>query len=71
VAAVPDVRGLSLRAAAQRLHEAGWRVVVRGGGRVVSTQPAVGTELRRGERVVLMGGDLSPPRRSENPAGAG
>lgn len=71
VAAVPDVRGLSLRAAAQRLHEAGWRVVVRGGGRVVSTQPAVGTELRRGERVVLVGGDLSPPRRSENPAGAG
>ncbi len=60
-AKLPEVRGLSLRAAAQRLHAAGWRVVVRGGGRVVSMEPAVGTILRRGERVVVEGSTRSPP----------
>jgi cell division protein FtsI (penicillin-binding protein 3) len=63
-AVVPDVTGLSLRAAAQRLHETGWRVVVQGGGRVVSTQPPVGTRLRAGEPVVLVGSGRGPPNDS-------
>ena len=65
-AAVPDVTGLSLRAAAQRLHETGWRVVVQGGGRVVSTQPPVGSRLKRGEPVVLVGSGRSPPDGSQD-----
>jgi cell division protein FtsI (penicillin-binding protein 3) len=68
---VPDVRGLSLRAAAHRLHRAGWRVAVRGGGRVESIEPAVGTMLRLGERVVLSGSERSPPVRPGNESGAG
>jgi cell division protein FtsI (penicillin-binding protein 3) len=71
VAAIPDVRGVSLRAAASRLHAVGWRVVVRGGGRVVSTQPSVGTPLRRGERVVLVGSNRSPPKIRRKGTGAG
>jgi cell division protein FtsI (penicillin-binding protein 3) len=61
---VPDVTGLSLRTAAQRIHEAGWHVVLQGGGRVVATQPPVGTRLRRGESVVLLGSGRSPPAAS-------
>ncbi len=53
---VPDLRGLSIRAAALRLHDEGWRVVVQGGGRVESIRPTAGTELRRGERILLIGG---------------
>jgi cell division protein FtsI (penicillin-binding protein 3) len=68
-AAVPDVSGLSFRAAAKRLHEAGWRVLVQGGGRVVSTQPPVGTRLRRGEPVVLLGSGRSPPDASTDGSG--
>jgi cell division protein FtsI (penicillin-binding protein 3) len=68
---VPDVRGLSLRAAAQRLHEAGWRVVVRGGGRVESVDPPVGTELRRGEPVVLVGSGHGSSGSSELESGVG
>ncbi len=70
-AAIPDVRGVSLRAAAGRLHAAGWRVVVRGGGRVVSTQPSVGTLLRRGESVVLVGSNRGPPGARRKGSGAG
>jgi cell division protein FtsI (penicillin-binding protein 3) len=70
-AAVPDVRGLSLRAAAHRLHQAGWRVVVRGGGRVESMEPSVGSMLRRGEHVVLVGNERGPPGRPANETGAG
>lgn len=69
--ALPDVRGLSLRAAVQRLHRAGWSVAVRGGGRVESMEPAVGTMLRIGERVVLSGSERSPPIRPQNAPGAG
>ena len=69
-AVLPDVTGLSLRAAARRLHKAGWRVVVRGGGRVVSTQPPVGTRFRRGEPVVLVGSGRSPPAASNGRSGS-
>ncbi|NIQ54957.1 MAG: PASTA domain-containing protein, partial [Gemmatimonadetes bacterium] len=52
---VPDVRDLPLRAAVQTVHEAGLRVVVQGGGRVVSMEPMPGANVQRGERVVLVG----------------
>jgi cell division protein FtsI (penicillin-binding protein 3) len=68
---LPDVRGLSLRAAVRRLHREGWRVAVRGGGRVESMDPSVGTMLRIGERVVLTGSERSPPARPRNASGAG
>lgn len=68
---VPDVTGLSLRAAANRLHRAGWRVVVQGGGRVVSTRPAAGRLLRHGESVVLVGAGRGPPRVAESRTGSG
>ncbi len=68
-AALPDVKGLSLRAAAHRLHESGWRVEVQGGGRVLSMQPSVGTRLRRGEHVLLVGGGRSPPDASDSEQG--
>jgi len=70
-AAIPDVRGVSMRSAAGRLHASGWRVVVRGGGRVVSTQPSVGTLLRRGESVVLVGSNRGPPGVHRKGSGAG
>ena len=70
-AAIPDVRGTSLRAAALRLHAAGWRVEVRGGGRVVSMEPSVGTSLRRGERVLLVGSGRSPPGVRSTGSGTG
>ncbi|NIR46125.1 MAG: PASTA domain-containing protein [Gemmatimonadetes bacterium] len=65
-ATVPNVTGLSFRAAAHRLHRSGWRVIVQGGGRVESTRPPVGTRLRRGEAVVLLGSGRSPPDRPTN-----
>jgi cell division protein FtsI (penicillin-binding protein 3) len=70
-AVLPDVRGVSVRVAARRLHAAGWRVVVRGGGRVVSMQPSVGTKLHRGERVVLVGSGRGPPGAPGNRSGTG
>lgn len=63
---VPDVAGLTLRAAAHRLHSQGWRVIVQGGGRVESTRPPVGTRLSRGEAVVLVGSGRSPPAGSKS-----
>ena len=68
--AVPDLRGQTLRAAAQRLHQSGWRVVVRGGGRVVSTEPALGVRLRLGEPVVLVGNERGPPGQRHTKSGA-
>jgi len=70
-AELPDVKGLSLRAAARRLHEDGWRVVVQGGGRVVSMQPAEGTRVRRGGRVVLTGEQRSVPAAAEGGGNVG
>ncbi len=59
---VPDVRGTSIRAAAYRLHDEGWRVVVQGGGRVESMRPSAGSMLERGRVVYIMGGERAPPR---------
>lgn len=56
---VPDVRGLSLRAAARRLHAEGLQVQVRGWGRVVSVNPAPGARVNPGStvRVTAQEGD--------------
>lgn len=70
-AALPDVEGLSMRAAAQRLHEGGWRVVVRGGGRVVSMRPSAGTQLRVGGRVYIQGSENLRSESSEKAPGTG
>ena len=51
--ALPDLTGLSARAAAMRLHGLGLNVAWRGEGAVASQSPAPGSELARGETVVL------------------
>ena len=53
VVALPDLAGLSARAAAARLHALGLRVEWRGQGSVAGQSPAPGSELLRGETVVL------------------
>lgn len=53
--AVPDVRGMSLRAAVTRLHEAGFGVRIKSGGRVTALEPPPGTRLEPGQRVLLVG----------------
>jgi len=61
VVALPDLAGLSARAAAARLHALGLRVGWRGQGTVVGQNPAPGSELLRGGTVVLRepGGSLA------------
>ena len=51
--ALPDLTGLSPRAAAMRLHGLGLNMAWRGHGAVASQDPAAGSELARGETVVL------------------
>jgi beta-lactam-binding protein with PASTA domain len=51
---VPDVRGLSTRAAVRTLHRAGFRVAVTRGG--AAQQPAAGTRLKSGSLVRIAGG---------------
>ena len=51
---VPDVSGRGLRAASRTLHAAGFRANVRGAGKVVRTEPPIGTPARRGSTVVLI-----------------
>jgi cell division protein FtsI (penicillin-binding protein 3) len=53
---VPDVRGLGIRAAVRRLHEAGFRVQLVGssGGTAGGTAPSPGTPVRRGSLVRLL-----------------
>lgn len=50
---LPDLRGLPFRTAAARLHELGFRVMVRGSGEVASQQPPPGATARSGARIVL------------------
>jgi cell division protein FtsI (penicillin-binding protein 3) len=50
---VPDVRGLGLRAAARLVHRNGFRVQVRGWGRVVRTVPPPGDGAATGSLVTL------------------
>ena len=72
VVTLPDVTGLSVRAAVQRLHQEGWRVEVTGGGRVESMHPSAGSPLQRGERVSLVGAAVrSPPGYAGSQSGSG
>jgi cell division protein FtsI (penicillin-binding protein 3) len=50
---VPDVSGLSLRAAARTLHRRGFRVVLRGWGMVDHTAPAAGAAAATGSAVTV------------------
>jgi cell division protein FtsI (penicillin-binding protein 3) len=51
---VPDVAGRSIREAALALHRRGFRVNLRGLGRVVGTVPAAGESARPGSSVVVL-----------------
>jgi cell division protein FtsI (penicillin-binding protein 3) len=51
---VPDVAGRSIREAALALHRRGFRVDLRGLGRVISTQPAAGQDAAPGSSVVVI-----------------
>ena len=53
-AAVPDVRGESVRDAAAALHAAGFRVRVEGAGRVRQMEPGAGSAAVRGSEVRLV-----------------
>lgn len=50
---VPDVRGMNLRVAARRLHDLGFRVRVVGSGRVLRTEPGVGSEVPSGATLLV------------------
>lgn len=50
---VPDVRGLSVRDALERLEKAGYTVRVSGSGYVADQHPAAGTRARKGATVGL------------------
>ena len=52
---VPDVVGLSLRAAARRLHQNGLRVRSLGWGRIDSVAPAPGVRVQQGTLVTVIG----------------
>lgn len=56
--AVPDVRGMSMRAAASSLEKAGLRLVARGTGRAVRQEPAPGAALPPGGVVRV---EFAPP----------
>jgi cell division protein FtsI (penicillin-binding protein 3) len=56
--AVPDVRGLTLRAASQQLHELGLRIELKGRGEIRALDPAPGTIVQRGTTVHLVADDL-------------
>ena len=61
---VPDVRGLSARSAARRLHSAGLRVVWDAPGPVLGTWPAAGTLLVQGDTVSI---DVGRIERGQSP----
>ncbi len=52
-ARVPDVRGLTPRAAIRRLHQNGFRVSYPDAGPIVGSEPAAGTRLQVGDTVRL------------------
>jgi cell division protein FtsI (penicillin-binding protein 3) len=54
---VPDVRGFNVRKAALALHRRGFRVVLRGQGRVVRTEPAGADSAQRGGAVTVWASD--------------
>ncbi|MGD0991431.1 MAG: penicillin-binding transpeptidase domain-containing protein [Gemmatimonadales bacterium] len=54
--AVPDVAGLSLRAAARTLHQQGFEVRVEGWGKVAATSPEAGSAAPAGSTVTVRAG---------------
>ena len=56
VRSVPDVRGLSVREAARRLHDRGFRVRLEGWGRVSDMEPGPGSNAARGTMITLRSG---------------
>jgi cell division protein FtsI (penicillin-binding protein 3) len=54
---VPDVAGLSLRAAARALHRRGFEVRIEGWGRVVGTVPPAGSAATPGSAVTVRAGE--------------
>ncbi|HSK14092.1 MAG TPA: PASTA domain-containing protein, partial [Phnomibacter sp.] len=50
---VPEMRGIGLKDALELCELNGWRVVARGKGKVVDQSVEPGTNLPRGERVML------------------
>ena len=59
-AAVPDVAGLSVRAAALALHRSGFRVMLEGSGTAVSSRPAAGASAPRGTTVTVVTAPSGP-----------
>lgn len=53
-AKVPDVAGLSVRAAAFTLHRSGFRVMLDGSGTAVSSRPSAGASAPRGSTVTVV-----------------
>jgi beta-lactam-binding protein with PASTA domain len=58
---VPDVTGLTLRAAAAALHQNGFQARIRGWGTVADMSPAAGTNAEAGTLVTLVA--TAPSRR--------
>lgn len=63
---VPDLRGLTLRAAVRRAEQRSIRPVVEGWGRVVAQRPRPGSALGPGERMSIV---LAPRRSADRSAG--
>ncbi len=59
VTRVPPLEGLLLREAVRRVHAAGLRAHVSGGGRVVASDPAAGVEVSSGGTVTLIAVEAS------------
>jgi cell division protein FtsI (penicillin-binding protein 3) len=55
---VPDVRGMPMRDGVRRLHSAGFRLRIEGGGRILRTVPAAGTAAP-GSSVIRVIGEAS------------
>jgi cell division protein FtsI (penicillin-binding protein 3) len=58
---VPDVRGMSLREAARRLHRVGLQVKVTGWGTVRSSSPVSGSTVQPGSPILLTADENSRP----------
>ncbi len=65
---VPDVSGLSGRAAARRLHSLGLTVQWESAGRVAGTRPAIGAPVARGDTVRLISSYRSMDSQSSSSA---
>jgi len=60
--AVPDVRGLTLRDAARRLHQSGLQASVKGWGTVQAVDPRPGSLVEAGTSIVLTAAEAAPRR---------